>query len=137
MQNLSLDKQLLIFLNEALDKRRLFAITFSIISISILIIGLSWPKSYESSTTLLWNKANVLKPLLEGTAETNTGYEQSRIASEVIHSNKNLGILIEKSGLDYSPTGKKLSDRELEFLKTQLRGLILLKLGKNNTLKIS
>jgi len=137
MQNLSLDNQLLIFLNETLDKRRLFAITFAIISISIFVIGLSWPKSYESSTTLLWNQANVLKPLLEGTAETDVGKGQSRIAKEIIYSNKNLEILIAKTGLDYSPTGEKLSDREIEVLKAKLRLLILIELKKNNTLRIS
>ena len=137
MQNLSFDKQLLILLNEAIDKRRLFAITFAIISISILIIGLLWPKSYESSTTLLWDKANALKPLLEGTAETDTGQGQSRIAREVIYSNKNLGIVIEKTGLNYSSTGQKLSDREIEVLKAKLRTQIILKLRQNNTLRIS
>ena len=114
MQNLSLDKQLLIFLNEALDKRRLIAIAFSVISITILIIGLNWPKLYESSTTLLWNEADVLRPLLEGNAETSTGYKQSRIAKEIIYSSRNLEILIEKTGLNYHPTGVKLSAREIE-----------------------
>ena len=136
MQNLSLDKQLLILLNEALDKRRLFAFTFSIISIVILVIGLNWPKLYESSTTLIWNQGNMLKPLA-GTAAANAGSEQAQLAKEVIYSNKNLEILIEKTGLDYSPTGEQLSDRDIEYLKTQLRGKLLLKPSKNNTLKIS
>jgi len=137
MQNLSLDKQLLIFLNEAFDKRLLFAITFTIISISILTVGLLWPKSYESSTTLLWNKASALQPLLEGTAVTNAGNEQSRIAKEVIYGSSNLQTLIEETGLNYSAAGDKLSDREIEILKANLRIMIKLQQNRNNTIKIS
>lgn len=137
MQNLSLDKQLLIFFNEAFDKRLLFAVTFSIISITIVIVGLLWPKTYVSSTTLLWNKARLLKPLLEGTAAIDTGNENSRIAREVIHSNKNLQLLIDETGLNITASGGRLSDRDNEILKAKLRTLILLEVRKNNIIKIS
>jgi len=140
MQNLSLDKQLLIVLNEALDKRRLIAISFSIISITILIVGLNWPKTYESSTTLLWNRGDVLNPLLNDTAVTGTEYKQS-IAKEIILSNKNLKMLIEELGLNYSLEGEKFTEREIEYLKRGLRdNIILLSPKRNkkvNTLKIS
>lgn len=138
MLNLSIDKQLLILLNEAFDKRRLYAVTFSIISISILVVGLNWPKWYESSTTLVWNKASVLTPLLKGTAQADTGFEQSRIAKEILYSSKNLEKLIEKTDLNYAATGEKLSEREIEVLKANLRRSIRLNKNKrNNTLRIS
>jgi len=136
MQNLSLDKQLLIALNEALDKRRLIAISFSIISIPILIVGLNWPKSYESSTTLLWNRDDVLKPLLKGTAVTSTESKQS-VAKGIILSSKNLKVLIEELGLNYSLEGEKLTDREIEYVKRGLREGILISPRTNNALKIS
>jgi len=136
MLNLSLDKQLLIFLNEVLDNRRLLAIAFFIISITILIIGLNSPKTYESSTTLLWNRSNVLNPLLKGTAVTSIETKQS-IAQEIILSNKNLELLIEKMGLAYSPSGEKLSPREIEYLKAGFRNSIKIGRKKNNTLKFS
>jgi len=78
----------------------------------------------------------MLKPLA-GTAAKNAGFVQANLAKEVIYSNKNLGILIEKTGLDYSPTGEQLSDRDIEYLKAQFRAKILLDPSKNNTLKIS
>ncbi len=137
MLNLSVDKQLLILLNEAFDKRRLFAITFSIISIAILIVGLSWPKWYESSTMLVWNEAKALRPLLKDAEGNDFSFKQSRAVKEVIYSNKNLAILIEKTGLDYSSAGRKLSDREIEILKAQLRKTMLLELGRDNTIRIS
>ncbi len=137
MQNLSLDKQLLIFLNEVLDNRRLLAIAFSIISITILIFGLNSPKKYESSTTLLWNRSSdLLNPLLKGTAVTSTESNQS-IANEIILSNKNLELLIENMGLDYSSSGEKLSSLEIERLKAGFRDSIKIRRKKNYTLKIS
>ena len=136
MQNLSLDKQLLIFLNEALDNRRLLAIAYFIISITILIIGLNLPKTYQSSTVLLWNKGDVLNPLLKGAAVTSTESKQS-IAKETILSSKNLDLLIEDLGLAYSPGGEKFSPREIEYLKENFRDSIKTTSNKNNTLKIS
>ena len=135
MQNLSLDKQLLIALNEALDKKRLIVISFSIISITILIVGLNSPKSYVSSTTLLWNRDDVLKPLLKDTAVTSTESKQS-VAKEIILSSKNIQILIEEAGLDYSLEGEKFSAREIEYIKVSLRDKIRLS-STINTLKIS
>ena len=139
MQNLSFDKQLLIFLNEALDNRRLVAISFSVISIAILIAGLNSPKSYESSTTMLWNMDDVLNPLLQDTVVTSTENKQS-IAEEIILSNKNLNMLIEEMGLNYSPEGEKITERlEIENIRRGLRdSIILLSPNRNNnTFKIS
>ena len=138
MQYLSFDKQLLILFNEALDNRRLVAISFSIISITILIVGLNWPKLYESSTTLLWNRDDVLNPLLKGTVVTGTEYKES-IVKEIILSNKNLKMLIEEVGLDYSLEGEKFTEREIEYIKRGLHDSIILLSPKkdNNTLKIS
>lgn len=137
MQELSLDKQFLIALNEIIDKRRFCAVSFAVISLVIVSVGLVWPKTFQSSTTILWNDSRVVKPLLEGTAVTSTGTKQSQIAREVIYSNRNLDTLIQKAELDLTASGKKMSDREVEILKSELRKKIVIERGSNNILRIS
>ncbi len=137
MQDLSLYKQIVISLYEIFDKRRLVAVTFAVIALTIVAVGLQWPQTYQSSTTLLWDSSQIIQPLLEGAAITNTGREQQQIAREVIYSNKNLDILIRKAELDIDKNGKRLSDRQLEILKSRLRTDIVVDRGKNNTLTIS
>ena len=137
MQELSLDKQILIALNEIYDKRRLCAVSFAIISMIVVSVGLVWPKTYMSFTTILWNQSQVVKPLLEGTAVTSSGKEQSQIAKEVIYSNKNLETVIETAGLNRSESGRLLSDKEIELLKAELRKKIVIDRGSNNILRIS
>ncbi len=137
MQDLPIYKQIVISLNEVFDKRRFCAITFALISISIVLVGLRWPKTFESTTTLLWDTSQVIKPLLEGTAITNTGIEQQQIAREVIFSNKNLETLIQKAELNVDARGNEMSDRDIEILKSELRSKIVIQKGKNGILGIS
>ncbi len=137
MQDDSVYSQIQIALNEIYDKRRLVAICFAMISIAILAVGLKWPETYESSTTLLWDKSQVIKPLLEGTAITNPGSEQVQIAKEVIYSNRSLETLIQKAELNIKDSGRQMSDREVEILKSVLREKIVIEWGKNNILRIS
>ncbi|MGD2171927.1 MAG: hypothetical protein PVJ78_03600 [Gammaproteobacteria bacterium] len=137
MQELSFDKQILIALNEIYARRRLCAVSFAIISMIVVSVGLVWPKTYKSSTTILWNKSQVVKPLLEGTAVTSTGKEQSQIAKEVIYSNRNLEELIETAELNRTESGRLMTDKEIELLKYELRKKIVIERGSNNILRIS
>jgi len=136
MQQLSIDKQLRLVLNESFDKRRLFAIAFTIISVAIMVTGLYWPKTYESTVTLIWNRANVLEPLLD-TAVTTRLKDQAAVASEVIYSNKVLEILIEKAELSKRKDGKVMSLRDIEILKSVLRSKIKLSNVGKNILKLT
>ena len=122
MQNLSLDKQIFIFINEVLNKKIFVSIVFAIVSVAVLTTGVFWPKIYESSASILWNNKDSLSPLLErGMAQTQTVAEQADIAREIILSNKLLDQLIEKAGLDVDANGQPLSERQLEIQKGSFR----------------
>lgn len=137
MQDLPFDKQVRIALNEIIDRRRACSIWFAIVSLTIIAIGLQWPKTYESSTTLLRDQAEVVRPLLEGTAVTGSSAQHSEIAKEVIYSNRNLDTVIDKAGLRVDKTGVPLSDREVEILKAELRKRIKIERSGADILKIS
>lgn len=137
MQQLSLDKQLIILLNEAFDKRRLCALAFAVTSIVIISIGLIWPKKYVASTTILWNSASIIKPLVRGATIPSNIREQAYLAKEIIHGNKTLKSLIEKAGLDVSKDGVKLSGRDLALLKSNLRNNIEIGRSGDKIIRIS
>lgn len=122
MQEISLAKQLETFVNEVIDKRVWVSIGFAIVSITILVIGVYWPKVYESKATILWSNTSSLSPLLEqNVARSTTINDQADIAREIILSNKILDQLIEKAGLDKDADGKPLTERQRELLKGGLR----------------
>lgn len=137
MQELSPDTQIKVVLNELYDKRRLCAFLFAVIALGILGIGFNWPKTYESSTTLIRDKAQFVRPLLEGTAVDNSGSQAANIAKEVIYSHKNLSKLIERAGLGVNSDGTQLDERELELLKSELQEKIRIDRGGSDLLKIS
>ncbi len=133
MQNLSLDKQVGIFINEAIGKRIFVSIVFAIVSVSVLLTGVYWPKKYESRTSILWSNRDSLSPLLrDGVAQTTTLSEQAAIAREVIFSNRALDTMIRKAGFGKNETGLDLDQRHLELLKGELRnGIRVHNRGRN------
>ncbi len=132
MQEISLAKQLETFVNEVIDKRVLVSVVFAVVSITILTVGVFWPKVYESKATILWSNTSSLSPLLEqNVARSTTINDQADIAREIILSNKLLDQLIDKAGLGVDDNGNPISERQRELLKGDLRRSIKVdKLGK-------
>jgi polysaccharide chain length determinant protein (PEP-CTERM system associated) len=122
MQEISLAKQLETFVNEVIDKRVLVSIAFAIVSITILVTGVFWPKVYESKASILWSNTSSLSPLLEqDVARATTINDQAEIAREIILSNKILDQLIDKAGLGVDANGRPLGERQRELIKGGLR----------------
>ncbi len=136
MQELSLDTQIRLVVNEIYDKRRICSILFAAISLGIIALGLKWPQTYESTTTLVRDAAQVVRPLLEGTAIASTGSRQADLAKEVVYSNKNLDIVIDRAGLNLKPDGTRMDSREREILRSDLRGQINIDRSGDDVLKI-
>lgn len=132
MQEISLAKQLETFVNEVIDKRVLVSIVFAVVSIAVLVVGVFWPKVYESKATILWSNTSSLSPLLEqNVARSTTINDQADIAREIILSNKILDQLIDKAGLGVDDGGRSFNERERELIKAGLRrGIKVSNLGK-------
>ncbi len=121
MLELSLSQQIPIFINEIIKKRVFVCVSSAIISVAVLIVGVYWPKVYESRASVLWNSSNAVSPLLKGgVGNTSAVRELANIAREIIFSNKILDLLIAKTGLGTDSDGNKLSERDLQALKVKL-----------------
>lgn len=112
-------EQLLTMLGRELFTRRKFVIAiFLFINVVSVIVGLSWSKSYTSSTTIFVEEKNILDPLMQGAAVRTPVTDRSRIAKEVIFGKKVMSQLAEDLGLFSAGH----SDLEKERIIDRLRG---------------
>lgn len=125
MQNLSLDKQLEIFINEAIDKRLFISIVFAVVSVAVLLLGAYWPKIYESRTSILWTNYNPTSSILQQRVSSDNQrvriQDQIEIAKEIIFSHKSMDKLIYQAQLNVKEDGNQFDKRELEILKGNIR----------------
>jgi len=102
---------------ELLLRRKQVFVIFLFVNLAGVVAGLSWPKSYVSSTTIYVEDKNILDPLMQGAAVRTPVTDRSRIAKEVIFGRKVMDQLA--NGLGLFTAG--LTDIEKERIIEQLR----------------
>ncbi len=83
---------------EAKRRRLALGILFAAIALLALAVGLLWPKKYESTTTILVQENNIIKPLTEGLAAPTEVADRAGIAQEVIFSRQIMDKLLKDGG---------------------------------------
>lgn len=95
---------------------------FAIISLSILVVGVNWPKHYKAESLIYVDNRNVIKPLMQGTAVTAESKDIARNAQEIILGSKILDYVLTDAGwLDKNPNA---IDREYIVNSIKERTLI-------------
>ena len=119
IQDLILSQQLKIAANEVFSKRVFVSVSFAIVAVTVLLVGVFWPTVYESSASIQWSNVNSVSPILnqQRSPSATTINEQAAIAREIILSNKILDKLIEIIGLDKASDGSQLSLTQLQIMK--------------------
>jgi len=81
-------------------RRRMVTLTtlFAVIAVAALLIGITLPRKYESSTTILVQESNIVTGLMEGRAVATGVADRASIAREVIFSRKVLSGILETGG---------------------------------------
>lgn len=74
------------------------AAVFAAIALAVLALGLSTPKMYTSSTTLLVEEANIIEPLLKGRTTPTNMVDRAAVAREVAFSNRVMGEILQFGG---------------------------------------
>lgn len=118
---------------EIWEKRKLFAGLFFIISLSLLAVGWYWPKTYSSFSTILVDEYNILRPLLEGTAETTTVVDRAALAKQIIFSRKAMEQVFRNTS--YLP--EDLSGLEKEQIMQEVEKRTSVENAGKNLIKIS
>jgi len=85
-------------LSEAKRRRMALGAIFAFIALAALVVGLFWPKKYESSTTILAQESSIITPLMEGAASTTANKNRAGMARDVIFSGKVMGEILVSGG---------------------------------------
>jgi polysaccharide chain length determinant protein (PEP-CTERM system associated) len=113
----ALVQQVPMFVGEARQRRLPLVSIGAAIALAALLLGIVWPKTFVSSTTVLVQEDNIIQPLMEGRAVATTQIDRARIARELIYSRALLETVLRETGqLDDRP-GPAVVERRVEDLK--------------------
>jgi len=120
-----------LILKEASNRKGLVVSLFALVSLAVLAVGLYWPKTYVSSTTIFFDESNIIRPLMEGAAETTNVVELARNASDLLFTRAVMNEILEAG----SWVDEDTSLIEREKLVQQIQGRALIdKVGRNTIL---
>ena len=109
-----------ILFTEARRRRVLLVILLAVLALAGLVAGIFWPKNFASSTSILVQESNIIKPLMEGRAVTTGNADRAAIAREVIFSRKILDEIVDIGGWKKSdPTPLEL-ERIIDSIKARI-----------------
>jgi len=106
-----------LLVSELVRWRRSVTILFLVIAISLTLLGLIWPKSYVSSTTVHVSDNDVIDGLLEGGGGEEEGADWVAVAEELLLGRRVLLDVLEAGGR----TGENVAPERLERLMDGLR----------------
>ena len=105
-------------IRESWDHKMLVTVLFVITSILFLLLALVWPRVYTSSSTILVDEHNILRPLMEGTAVTTGVVDRSKRARQVVFSRAAMSkILDSENWFDESEATPAEKERKIEEIK--------------------
>ncbi len=113
----AIEERLRLVVSEAFVHRRLLVAMFCVVSLGVLIVGLFWPKQYQSSTTILVEESNIIQPLMEGRAVPTQVRDRAQQARDLIFSRSVLLRVLDEAGWMNADTPPLEQERLMELLK--------------------
>lgn len=112
-----------ILVTEARRRMITLGTLFAVIAFAALAIGATWPKKYESSTTILVQESNIVTGLMEGRAIATGVANRASIAREVIFSRKVMNdILVVGGWMAHKPPPSPVEqDRIIEAITNRTK----------------
>jgi polysaccharide chain length determinant protein (PEP-CTERM system associated) len=101
---------------------------FVLINLVAVAIGLAWPKSYTSSSTIFVEEKNIIQPLMQGAAVATDVRDRATVAKELLFGRKILLQALEQAGWFSNKTSDLDKDRLIEDAKTRTK---VLNVGRN------
>lgn len=96
--NLRPEQILKLLVNEAFYHRKALVFAFVVINLVLLGLGLVWPKSYTSSTTIVVEDKKIIQPLMQGAAVATEIADRARLAREVMFGRKIMNQILQHGG---------------------------------------
>ena len=109
-----------VVIKETVYHRLFFVITFALITVLVVFIGVNWPKQYTSSTTIFVEEQNILGPLMEGAAIQTEVLDRAAIAREMIFGNRIMHKLLDLEALVEPDASPELKEHVIDSIKDKL-----------------
>ena len=93
---------------------------FALISFAVLAVGFVYPYQYRSEVVIFVDDSNIIRPLMEGSAEMTGISDQASSARELLYSRRVLERLIESDRI-FNEDVSEMSTERLEGLYSRLR----------------
>lgn len=106
---------------------------FTVIALTMLVVGIYVPKRYESSTTILIGEKNIIEPLMEGRAVQTDVRSYGRNAREILRSRRVLKDILKTGEWDVD----RMSPVQVEALMEEVFERTRIQSVGANLLKIS
>lgn len=108
-----------VFFRETRARKVMIVTMFAIVSLSLLGLGVIWPKKYSAETTIFADELNIIRPLIEGAAVTTQVKDRARIANELIFSRSIVTEVLTQSGLITDSTTPIKQESIIEDVKNR------------------
>ena len=108
-----------LLLKESFKHRNKIVLAFMLISLSVLLVGVKYPKQYLAESLIYVDDRNVIKPLMQGTAVGAESKDVARNAKEIILGNNLLNDVLMTAGWADEDTLPVEKDRMLEEIKSR------------------
>lgn len=96
---------------------------FALISFAVLAVGFVYPYQYRSEVVIFVDDSNIIRPLMEGSAEMTGISDQASSARELLYSRRLLERLLESERV-FDENISEMSTERLEGLYSRLRSNI-------------
>ena len=108
-----------LLIGELFNARKTAVGVFVVVAMTLLVVGLVWPKGYVASTTILVDEKNIIQPLMQGAAVTTEVADRSRLARETIFGRKVMTQLLTDTGRMNDGTSPEVQDKLFKKLQKQ------------------
>ncbi len=108
---MNIEETLAMFNREIIARRGTLVLSFVVVALAVLATGWTYKAKYESTVTILADSSNIIKPLLEGTAQATEVNDRAEIAREVIFSRDIVDQIIRSNGLAGTATDPAAVER--------------------------
>lgn len=119
MNSATIDELLTLLKREAVVNRGKLLLGFVLISLLMLTAGFFWKKNYESSVTIFIDDSNIVRPLLQGAAETTTITDRAKVAAEIIFGEQTMEKILRDQGWLEPGLSPESIERQKEKIKQQ------------------
>ena len=96
--NLHPEQLIRVLFVEIFHYRKTIVAVFIMVYAAMLALGLTWPKVYTASTSIVVEEKRVVQPLMQGAAVATDVADRARLAREVIYGRKIMDQILEYAG---------------------------------------